>query len=291
MKGAPPVPTVLGPTPGTISEITGEIVDADAIEIGVLYSRAGQGVFDSVHYAIQCGERLTEKKAMMTKRGQWLAWLENNAGVLGFSNASTAQRMMKAAKTALTRDLDTIGFEEATQLNREIWGNNTTRATAQTGDNEWYTPAEYIEMVREVLGDIDLDPASTAEAQKVVKANDWVSADSNGLLQEWLGRVWLNPPYAQPLISEFVSKLIEEYSAGRTDSAIMLTNNSTDTAWWHEAANAASAICFTRGRIQFYKPAGGPSAPLQGQVFFYYGKNIEMFTLHFQEIGFVAVPR
>ncbi len=274
-----------------MSEITGEIVDADAIEIGALYSKAGQGVFDSVHYAIQCGERLTEKKAMMAKRGQWLSWLESNAGVLGFSNASTAQRMMKAAKTALARDLDTIGFEEATQLNREIWGHNTTRATAQTGDNEWFTPAEYIEMARGVLGDIDLDPASSAEAQEVVKASNWHGVDTDGLLHEWYGQIWLNPPYAQPLISEFVSKLIGEYSAGRISSAIMLTNNSTDTAWWHDAASVAGAICFTRGRVQFYKQDGGPSAPLQGQVFFYFGEDVETFTLHFQEIGFVAVPR
>ena len=136
-----------------MSEITGEIVDNDAIEIGELYSKAGQGVFDSVHYSIQCGNRLIEKKATMTERGQWLRWLENNARVLGFSNASTAQRMMKAAKTALTRDLDTCALEDATQFNREIWGNNNTRGTTGTGENEWYTPAEFIDVAREVRGE------------------------------------------------------------------------------------------------------------------------------------------
>ncbi len=30
------------------------------------------------------------------------------------------------------------------------------------------------------------------------------------------------------------------------------------------------------------------SAPLQGQVFFYFGEDVETFTLHFQEIGFVV---
>ena len=29
----------------------------------------------------------------------------------------------------------------------------------------------------------------------------------------------------------------------------MLTHNFTDTVWFHEAINAANAICFTKGRV------------------------------------------
>jgi len=40
----------------------------------------------------------------------------------------------------------------------------------ETGENEWYTPGEYIEAAREVLGRIDLNPASSEHARHSVKS-------------------------------------------------------------------------------------------------------------------------
>jgi hypothetical protein len=36
----------------------------------------------------------------------------------------------------------------------------------------------------------------------------------------------------------------------------MLTHNYTDTTWFHQAAGACTANCFTRGRIKFYNAEG-----------------------------------
>jgi ParB family chromosome partitioning protein len=157
-----------------------------------------------------------------------------------------------------------------------------------TGDNEWYTPAEYVESAREALGTIDLDPASNEAAQEVVKAARYHTAATDGLKQPWSGRVWLNPPYAQPLISDFVNKLIAEYEAGKVRAAVLLTNSSTDTAWFHAAARASDAICFTKGRIRFWKPSGDLGQPLQGQAFFYFGRDRAQFNSAFAQHGFVA---
>jgi phage N-6-adenine-methyltransferase len=157
-----------------------------------------------------------------------------------------------------------------------------------TGDHEWYTPEQYIEAARDVLSEIDLDPASTYLAQQTVRARNFFTVESNGLEREWHGRVWLNPPYAQPLIYRFVEKLIAELKAERTKEAILLTHSYTDTAWFHLAAAQKPRICFTRGRIKFVDRDGKECAPTQGQAFFYYGENAERFGEVFRDFGFIT---
>ena len=68
--------------------------------------------------------------------------------------------------------------------------------------NEQYTPAPIIEMCREVLGTIDLDPASCELANKCVKAKK-IFTQEDGLAtfeQQWHGNVFMNPPGGQGLI-------------------------------------------------------------------------------------------
>jgi phage N-6-adenine-methyltransferase len=166
--------------------------------------------------------------------------------------------------------------------------NSNTHRTAFTGNHEWYTPAEYVERARRVLGVIDLDPASSALAQEIVNATRYFSEEDDGLRQEWHGRVWLNPPYNQPAIEQFIDKLVEETAAGRTTQAILLTHNSTDTTWFHKAATSAAGLCFTRGRIAFVDTEGERAAPPQGQTFFYFGQDTQAFEFEFSEVGFVV---
>lgn len=181
-------------------------------------------------------------------------------------------------------------FEEMVDARRErIARDVQIRGTLGTGENEWGTPLEYIEMASKVLGGIDLDPASTDAAQKGIKAGNYFTSDDDGLAHEWKGRVWLNPPYAQPDIALFVSKMVSEWKSGRIKAAIMLTHNYTDTKWFHEAAEAADGMCFTRGRIRFLDPQGMRASPTQGQVFFYFGPSIGAFKEFFGEIGLVMV--
>jgi len=156
-----------------------------------------------------------------------------------------------------------------------------------TGENEWNTPPEYVAHVREVLGEIDLDPATNEIAQRIIKARKFFTAADDGLRHEWHGHVFLNPPYVHPKIVQFAEKMVEERSAGRVTAGIMLTHNYTDTRWFHAAVKAADAVCFTLGRIKFLDKDGNECAPTQGQAFFYLGSDVEKFSSVFADVGFV----
>lgn len=157
-----------------------------------------------------------------------------------------------------------------------------------SGNNEWYTPAVIIEAARMVMGRIDLDPASNAIANEVVKADIYYDIQNDGLEQEWNGKVWMNPPYASGLIERFVSKLCYHYQDNEVTEAIVLVNNATETGWFQELAAEAKAICFPGRRVRFWAPDKSEASPLQGQAILYLGKNMDRFWSMFGKFGFVA---
>jgi hypothetical protein len=75
---------------------------------------------------------------------------------------------------------------------------------------EWYTPSPFVEAAREVMGEIELDPASHEQANATVKAETFYTAESNGLVQPWYGRVFVNPPGG--LVLQFWNRLILHYA-------------------------------------------------------------------------------
>lgn len=160
--------------------------------------------------------------------------------------------------------------------------------TNNSGDNEWYTPPEFIEAARLVMGSIDLDPASSEVANRTVGAERIYTADDDGLTLTWAGRVWMNPPYEKGLIDRFAEKLRDEVKAGFVTQAVVLVNNATDTRWFATLCEVATMLCFPTGRIRFHKPDGERGAPLQGQAVIYIGNRHEEFARAFTSFGMVA---
>jgi len=160
----------------------------------------------------------------------------------------------------------------------EIIESKKPHVSNNSGNNEWYTPPEYIEIARNVMGSIDCDPASSDIANKTVKADTFHTTESNGLKNEWLGNVWMNPPYAQPLMSLFAEKLVEQLEVGNVKQACVLVNNATETKWFQTMSEKAQAIWFIKSRVKFLDVNGNPGgAPLQGQCVLYFGDNVEEF--------------
>ena len=162
--------------------------------------------------------------------------------------------------------------------------------TQLTGNIEWYTPSEYVEAARKVMGSIDCDPASSVLAQNVVKASTYYTINSNGLVNPWLGNVWLNPPYSAKTISMFVERLKAFLESGNVRQAIMLTHCNSDTKWYHVAWNECAAFCQTRGRVRFYDANGTANSPTHGHVFLYFGNRARTFRRVFSQFGAVSRP-
>lgn len=203
--------------------------------------------------------------------------------------SSKAQRLSAVTPQVLERAIATAkegGEVTPTAVRRSAIGAHVGHSS---GENEWYTPPEHIEAARKTMGAIDLDPASTAEANRVVGAATFYDEAADGLTRPWKGRVWMNPPYAQPLVAQFCSKLVGAYSAGTVTEAAVLVNNATETAWFQELAEEATAVCFPRGRVRFWAPDRKSAAPLQGQAILYFGKQPSRFVEEFSTFGIVLL--
>lgn len=160
--------------------------------------------------------------------------------------------------------------------------------TFDSKSNEWYTPAIYIEAARSVLGQIDLDPASCEEAQRVVQAGTYYTIDDDGLSRNWAGCVWLNPPYGtlagKSVAGIWIAKLIEQYQIGQTTAAIILVNAATEHKWF--APLWEHPICFTNHRIKFISARDDqPVQPLIGSAFAYLGPAPNRFAATFRQFG------
>lgn len=151
---------------------------------------------------------------------------------------------------------------------------------------DWYTPLDCIESAKLVMGNITTDPASSEVAQKKIMAEVYYTKETNGLNKSWKGNVWLNPPYSFPEIDNFIKKLLSEINLGNCKQAIVLTNNSTDTLWFHSLLNYP--FCITKGRLSFWNKNGEKLAARQGQMFFYIGKNEASFITEFSKYGAIV---
>jgi len=163
----------------------------------------------------------------------------------------------------------------------------TAHVSHNTGESEWYTPLDIIADVRKVMGDIDVDPASCKKANETVKAKVYFDAASNGLVQKWKGRIFINPPYSQPLVTQFSEALVSRLKSKDVKQACVLVNNATETAWFQAMLAEADAVCFIKGRVKFIDQYGNPGAPLQGQAVLYMGPHVDRLNDAFKKRGII----
>lgn len=168
--------------------------------------------------------------------------------------------------------------------------------TPQGKSNEWYTPSKYIEAARDVMGTIDLDPASCEVANQIVQATHYYTQEQDGLRMPFYGNVWCNPPYGKidnkSTIDLWIRKLIAAYQSGDVEQAILLTTCDSDNGWFQLLWDYL--ICFSNHNVHFFKPVNGVirkdsrSTQMFGTVFTYLGPHEQKFIDIFSAFGTIA---
>lgn len=110
---------------------------------------------------------------------------------------------------------------------------------------EWTTPQDLFGQLVDEFGLFDLDPCATPETSR---GRLYYTVQDNGLMQEWHGLVFMNPPYGRG-IGEWVRKAHDASLEGAT--VVCLLPCSTDSWWWHDHVLKAAEVRFIRGRLHF----------------------------------------
>lgn len=188
----------------------------------------------------------------------------------------------------------------------------TQTATALVGrhscdSQDWYTPAVFVEAACDVMGAIDLDPASHAEANRIVNATRFYTAEDDGLQQSWHGRVFLNPPGG--LVREFWMRLMNAWQWRHIKQAIWIgySLEQLQTLQACPVSPLDFPLCVTAKRIAFVENAAKRdarmaklrvagkkpnerSSPSHSNYITYLGPHKETFKARFSVFGKVVLP-
>lgn len=125
-----------------------------------------------------------------------------------------------------------------------------------SGQVEYYTPPLITACADKLMGRIDLDPASSAAANRFVKANLYYTKEEDGLALPWFGCVWLNHPFSKKLNKTWIERLISMYDSGAIVQACCITFASTSEGWFAPLLRFPQ-FYFT-GRVQYLGADGLP---------------------------------
>jgi ParB-like chromosome segregation protein Spo0J len=178
-----------------------------------------------VHARLDEEEKRTLARALNLARRQFSA--EQKREVIADQLRETPDWSLRRAAKMLGVDHKTVASVrgdlhstgEIPQFDRTVGLDGKSRSAAGMSQ-ERYTPAGIVDAVRKVLKQIDLDPASCRQANKIVKASTYFTRETNGLERCWRGKVFLNPPFAT--WGEWLAKLETEMAAGRVKQAVII---------------------------------------------------------------------
>jgi hypothetical protein len=155
--------------------------------------------------------------------------------------------------------------------------------------NEWYTPPSIIASARKAMGGIDIDPASNYIAQRWIQAHRYFTKEDDGFNQNWIGRMWLNPPYGKRGkgnhgAGAWFEKAFNLYQNGSITQACCLGRGDSSGI-----KLLVKNCCFVEcDRIAFVSGDGqAKNKPVPGTRIFYLGEDKADFAAEFEQYGII----
>jgi hypothetical protein len=166
---------------------------------------------------------------------------------------------------------------------------------ANTLSQHWCTPRKYTEAVKDLFGNVELDPCSNEFS--TVNANVEYSLPQNdGLLKDWNFRtIYANPPYGADrirgtTIKSWLKKCSEAHKKYNSE-VLALIPVATNTAHWKfYVFGEAASICFlydTRLKFVINGNDSNKGAPM-ACCMVYWGSDVLKFNSVFQRFGAVV---
>jgi len=150
---------------------------------------------------------------------------------------------------------------------------------------EWYTPPQLIDAARNVLGRIDLDPASSIQANRTVLAEIIYTMADDGLHQDWPSgsRVWCNPPFAASEQRPFIERCVAH------DGPTLTLTPATASRTTELILSSAQSICWIRSIKGWYGPHATSDLLPMPQMIMVGGWRINAaaFATHFGHLGVI----
>lgn len=159
-----------------------------------------------------------------------------------------------------------------------------------SGNQEWYTPVDILRRVRLCMGGIDLDVASTEDANRYVFAFRFFTEEEDGLKQHWDDRIWMNHPFGRKENVLWIDKLLLEYKRGFISQACCITYAGTSEKWFQKLMQFPQ--CFLSPRTNYIdsvtkEPVKGVP---KGSVITYLGADVSKFISAFDSMGTFMFP-
>ncbi len=132
----------------------------------------------------------------------------------------------------------------------------------------WMTPQPIIEDVRELFGGtIDLDAASDEEANKRVRAGQFLTDALGEKPWPTVRSCFVNPPGGKGLPKQFWYKLLREVREGRVGHAVFLAFSIEMLQTCQDMLQ--QTICLPRRRLQFVPREGKAGSPTHANAIIY----------------------